>query len=163
MQTVQVITPFIAALLGLGINEGAYLAEIVRGGIVSVDSGQTLAAMSLGLSRRQSLRKIVLPQAMPTIIPMIGNETISMLKTSSLAMVIGYQELLQSSESIYFVNNRIMELLFVASIWYLGATSVASIGQYYLERRFGRSQTQRRSMVDRVFQFVIAKTRRASK
>jgi polar amino acid transport system permease protein len=159
VQTVQVITPFIAALLGLGINEGAYLTEIIRGGILSVDTGQTLAATSLGLSRRQTLAKIVLPQAMPAIIPTIGNEAIGMLKTSSLAAVIGYAELLESAESIYYVNERVMELLFVASIWYLAATSVTSVGQYYVERHFGRSQVRQRSLADRALQTVIAKIR----
>ena len=161
VQTVQVITPFLAAVLGLGINEGAYLAEIIRGGILSVDSGQTLAATSLGLSSRQTLGKIVLPQAMPAILPTIGNEAIGMLKTSSLAAVIGYAELLQSAETIYYVNYRVMELLFVASIWYLTATSVTSVGQYYLERHFGRSQVRRRSLADRVLQVFVTKIRRA--
>src|SRR5665213_362119 len=85
VQTVQLITPFLAALLGLGINEGAYLTEIIRGGILSVDSGQTLAAKAHGLSSRQTLAKIILPQAMPAILPTIGNEAIGMLKMSSSA------------------------------------------------------------------------------
>jgi polar amino acid transport system permease protein len=161
VQTVQLITPLLAALLGLGINEGAYLTEIIRGGILSVDSGQTLAAKAHGLSSRQTLAKIVLPQAMPAILPTIGNEAIGMLKMSSLAAVIGYTELLESAESIYYVNARVMELLFVAAFWYLVATSVTSVGQYYLERHFGRSQARRRSMADRVLQALVTKFRRA--
>jgi len=157
VQTVQLITPFLAALLGLGINEGAYLTEIIRGGILSVDSGQTLAAKAHGLSARQTLAKIVLPQAMPAILPTIGNEAIGMLKTTSLAAVIGYMELLASAESVYYVNARVMELLFVAAFWYLVATSFTSVGQYYLERHFGRSQVRRRSLADRALRALIGR------
>src|SRR5438270_6492066 len=89
-RTVNVISPFVAALLGLGVNEGAYLTEVVRAGILSVDEGQWAAASTLGLSRLQTLRLIVLPQAMRVIIPPIGNESIGMLKFSSLASVISY-------------------------------------------------------------------------
>ena len=92
--TTQLITQFAACLLGLGLNEAAYMAEIVRGGLLSVDEGQTEAAGALGMSRAQTLRRIVLPQAMRVIIPPTGNETISMLKTTSLVVVIGYFELL---------------------------------------------------------------------
>jgi polar amino acid transport system permease protein len=132
------ITPFVAAILGLGLNEGAYMAEIVRAGILSVDEGQTEAAQALGMTRMQTLRRIVLPQAMRVIIPPTGNETISMLKTSSLVSVIAYTELLYSVQLIYAVNYRQIPLLIVASLWYLLVTSVLSVGQYYLERRFGR-------------------------
>jgi polar amino acid transport system permease protein len=135
----QLITPFTAAILGLGLNEGAYMSEIVRAGILSVDEGQTQAAQSLGMTRLTTLRRIVLPQAMRVIIPPTGNETISMLKTSSLVSVIAYTELLYSVQLIYSVNYRQIPLLIVASIWYLAVTSILSIGQYYLERRYGRS------------------------
>jgi polar amino acid transport system permease protein len=136
------ITPFVAAILGLGLNEGAYMAEIVRAGILSVDEGQTEAAQALGMTRMQTLRRIVLPQAMRVIIPPTGNETISMLKTSSLVSVIAYQELLYSVQLIYAVNYRQIPLLIVASLWYLIVTSVLSVGQYYLERHFGRGATR---------------------
>jgi polar amino acid transport system permease protein len=132
------ITPFVAALLGLGLNEGAYMAEIVRAGILSVDEGQTHAAQSLGMTRTQTMRRIVLPQAMRVIIPPTGNETISMLKTTSLVSVIATAELLYSAQLIYSQNYRTIQLLIVASIWYLALTTVLTIGQYYLERRFGR-------------------------
>jgi polar amino acid transport system permease protein len=161
-ETTAVITPFLAALLGLGINEGAYLTEIIRGGILSVDSGQTLAAKAHGLSKRQTLRRIVLPQAMPAILPTIGNEAIGMLKFSALATVIGYTELLNSVQSIYFINAHVMELLFVAAFWYLVATSITSIGQYYLEHHFGRSQARRRSVADQLLRYLLAKVRPAS-
>ena len=134
----QIITPFVAALLGLGLNEGAYMAEIVRAGFLSVDEGQSEAASSLGLSRLQVLRLIVLPQAMRVIIPPTGNETISMLKTSSLAYVITVTELLYTVNLIYAATYQVIPLLIVASLWYLVVTTILSIGQYYIERHFGR-------------------------
>jgi polar amino acid transport system permease protein len=133
-----VITSFVAAILGLGLNEAAYMSEIVRAGILSVDEGQTQAAQSLGMTRMQTMRRIVLPQAMRVIIPPTGNETISMLKTSSLASVITVTELLLAVQQIYDVNYRTIPLLIVASIWYLVVTTVLSIGQYYIERHYGR-------------------------
>jgi polar amino acid transport system permease protein len=133
-----IVTPFVAAVLALGLNEGAYMAEIVRAGILSVDEGQNEAAQALGMSRMQTMRRIVLPQAMRVIIPPTGNETISMLKTTSLVSVIATQELLYSAQLIYAVNYLQIPLLIVASLWYLTVTSVLSIGQYYVERRFGR-------------------------
>ena len=138
-----IITPFVAALLALGLNEGAYMAEIVRAGILSVDEGQNEAAQALGMTRLQTMRRIVLPQAMRVIIPPTGNETISMLKTTSLVSVIATQELLYSSQLIYAVNYRQIPLLLTASIWYLAVTSVLSVGQYYVERHFGRGHSSR--------------------
>jgi polar amino acid transport system permease protein len=138
----NVITPFVAAVLALGLNEGAYMAEIVRAGIISVDEGQTEAAHSLGMTRLQTMRRIVLPQAMRVIIPPTGNETISMLKTTSLVSVIATPELLYSSQLIYAVNFKQIPLLLVASIWYLVVTSVLSFGQYYVERRFSRGSSR---------------------
>ena len=137
------ITPFLAAILALGLNEAAYMAEIVRAGIISVDEGQTDAASALGLTRLQTMRRVVLPQAMRVIIPPTGNETISMLKTSSLVSVIAYPELLYSAQLIYAVNYRQIPLLLTASIWYLAVTSVLSVGQYYVERHFGRGHSSR--------------------
>jgi polar amino acid transport system permease protein len=133
-----VITTYTAALLGLGLNEGAYMAEIVRAGIISVGEGQTDAAQSLGMSRLQIMRRIVLPQAMRVIIPPTGNETISMLKTSSRASVITLTELLLATENIYASNFKTIQLLTVASIWYAAMTSVLYVGQYYLERYYAR-------------------------
>jgi polar amino acid transport system permease protein len=136
--TVAVMTPFVAALLGLGLNEGAYMAEIVRAGIQSVDEGQTEAAHALGMTGARTMRRIVLPQAMRVIIPPTGNEFINMLKTSSLVSVVQYTELLRSTSNIGSDTTAIMEMLFVASIWYLALTSVFSVGQFYLERRYAR-------------------------
>jgi polar amino acid transport system permease protein len=137
-----VLTLFVAGLLGLGLNEGAYMAEIVRAGILSVDDGQNEAAGALRMTRLQTMRRIVLPQAMRVIIPPTGNETISMLKTSSLVSVIAVTELLYSAQLIYSVNFKTIELLLVASLWYLLLTTILSIGQYYLERHFGRGITR---------------------
>jgi len=120
------------------LNEGAYMAEIVRAGIISVEEGQTEAAQSLGMTRLQTMRRIVLPQAMRVIVPPTGNETISMLKTTSLVSVIATTDLLYSVQLIYSVNYRTIPLLLVASIWYVIVTTVLSIGQFYLERHFGR-------------------------
>jgi polar amino acid transport system permease protein len=138
----SLITPFVAGMLALGLNEGAYMAEIVRAGIISVEEGQTEAAQSLGMTRLLTMRRIVLPQAMRVIIPPTGNETISMLKTTSLVSVIAVTELLYSVQLIYAVNYRTIPLLIVASIWYLIVTSILSFGQYYVERYFGRGATR---------------------
>jgi len=138
----MLITAFRAAILGLGLNEGAYMAEIVRAGIISVDEGQTDAAQSLGMTRAQTMRRIVLPQAMRVIIPPTGNETISMLKTTSLASVIAVTELLLAVGNIYSANFKTIPLLIVASIWYAVCTSVLYVGQYYLERYYGRGSAR---------------------
>jgi polar amino acid transport system permease protein len=136
------ITPFTAAILGLGLNEGAYMSEIVRAGIISVPEGQSDAARSLGMTRLQTMGRIVLPQAMRVIIPPTGNETISMLKTSSLASTIAVGELLYVVTAIYSVNFKTIPLLIVASIWYIVCTSVLYVGQFYLERHFGRGASR---------------------
>ena len=139
------ITPFIAGMLALGLNEGAYMAEIVRAGIISVDEGQTEAAHALGMTRLLTIRRIVLPQAMRVIIPPTGNETISMLKTTSLVSVIAVTELLYSAQIIYARTYEIIQLLIVASIWYLIVTTVLSFGQYHVERYFGRGVSRNQS------------------
>jgi polar amino acid transport system permease protein len=136
------ITAFRAAVLALGLNEAAYMAEIVRAGMISVDEGQTHAAQSLGMTRLQTMQRIVLPQAMRVIIPPTGNETISMLKTTSLASTIAVAELLYSAQLIYARTYKVIPLLIVASIWYIVCTSVLYVGQYYLERYYGRGSTR---------------------
>jgi polar amino acid transport system permease protein len=136
----SVMTPFVAALLGLGVNEGAYIAEIVRGGILSVDQGQREAAAAIGMSQGKLMRRIVLPQALRVIVPPLGNEFIALLKYSSLAFTISYSELLHSANKIYTANFKIMELLFTASIWYLVLTTVFTVLQQIVERRLGRGQ-----------------------
>ncbi|WP_431680442.1 amino acid ABC transporter permease [Kitasatospora sp. KL5] len=136
--TNSLIPVFVAALLGLGLNEAAYMAEIVRGGLQSVSEGQTEAAHALGMSRFQTMKRIVLPQAMRVIIPPTGNETISMLKTSSLASVIALEELYQAGHNIFSRTFQTIPVLIAVSIWYLFLTSVLTIGQYYIERHYAR-------------------------
>ena len=140
----NLITPFTAAILGLGLNEAAYMAEIVRAGLLSVDDGQTEAAHALGLTRLQTIRRIVLPQAMRVIIPPTGNETISMLKTTSLVSVIAIPDLLFAVQAVYSRTFQQIPLLLVASIWYLLVTTVLTIGQYFLEQHFGRGTARQR-------------------
>jgi polar amino acid transport system permease protein len=141
--TNSLIAPFLAVGLGLGLNEAAYMAEIVRAGIISVEQGQTEAAQALGMTRLLVMRRIVLPQAMRVIIPPTGNETISMLKTSSLAFVVGsVNDLFTSASHISQVTFAVVELAIVASIWYLVMTTVLTIGQYYIERHFARGSTR---------------------
>lgn len=135
---VDVVSPFVAAVLGLGVNEGSYLTEVVRGGIASVDRGQKEAAHTLGMTQGQTMRRIILPQTLRLILPVLGNSAIGMLKFSSLAATIAMGEMLNAAQRIYFINGAVIELLFVCAIWYLAGTTVLSIGQYYLERHFGR-------------------------
>lgn len=143
-ETNEVITPFVAAVLGLGLNEAAYMAEISRAGIQSVSEGQTEAATALGMRRSLTLRRIVLPQAMRVIIPPTGNETIGMLKTTSLVSIVTLPELLYSAQMIYTRTYETIPLLIVASGWYLILTSILTVGQYYIERYFGRGTTKNR-------------------
>jgi polar amino acid transport system permease protein len=140
------IDAFTAAILALGLNEGAYMSEIVRAGIISVDEGQSDAARSLGMTRLQTMRRIVLPQAMRVIIPPTGNETISMLKTTSLVSVIAVGDLLYAAQAIYAVNFKTIPLLITASIWYLACTSLLYVGQYYLERHYGRGASREQAL-----------------
>lgn len=140
--TNTVITPLAAAILGLGLNEGAYMSEIVRAGLQSVDPGQTHAAEALGMRRGQIFRRIVLPQAMRVIIPPTGNETISMLKTTSLVSVIAIPDVLYAVQVIYSRNFEVIPLLITVSLWYLLVTTVLSIGQHFIERRFKRGDVR---------------------
>jgi len=132
------ITPFVAAVLGLSLNEAAYMAEIVRGGLLGVDRGQTEAAQALGMRRLHLLLRIVLPQAMRIIVPPVANQTLSMLKNTSLVSVLGAADLLHSAQIIYSRTYQTVPLLIVAALWYLAMTSVLSVGQYYVERYYRR-------------------------
>lgn len=137
-RTVDLITPIVATLLGLGLNQGAYTSEVVRAGLLSVDRGQYEAAQAIGMGYWTSLRRIVLPQAMRVVIPPLGNEFIGLVKMTSLASIIGFSDLLRSVQDIYYLNARVIELLMVAAAWYLVVVTLLSIGQSVLERRFGR-------------------------
>ncbi len=138
LDLVAFFTPFHTAMVGLGLNEAAYMSEIGRSGLISVDEGQIEAATSLGMTRSQTLRLVILPQAMRVIIPPTGNEVISMLKTTSLAIAVSVTELLTAVTNIYSANYEIMPLLLVASLWYLIVTTILSIGQYYVERHYAK-------------------------
>lgn len=130
------ITPTIAGFLALGLHEAANMTEIIRAGLKSVDNGQREAAQSLGLKPLQTMWTIILPQAVRLVIPPTGNQAIGMLKASAIVSVIGMRDLLTQAQQIYAANYLIIEMLFVASIWYLGITTVATIGQHFLEKRF---------------------------
>ncbi|GAB2828001.1 amino acid ABC transporter permease [Streptomyces chlorus] len=132
------MTPLLTALLGLGLNEAAYMAEICRAGLLSVDEGQTEASHALGMSHAKTLRRIVVPQAMRVIVPPTGNEVINMLKTTSLVSVVQFSELLRVAQDIGQTSGSPAEMLFLAAAWYLLLTSVFSVGQYYLERYYAR-------------------------
>jgi polar amino acid transport system permease protein len=140
----QIFTGFFAGLLGLALSEGAYMAEIVRAGIQSVDPGQAEAASALGLARGKTMRRIVLPQAMRVIIPPTGNELISMLKTTSLVIAVPLAtDLYNVQNNISGVLFRPVPLLLVAATWYLAITSVLMVGQHFLEKRFARGSSRK--------------------
>lgn len=138
----QVMTPVLTALLGLGLNEAAYMSEIVRAGIQSVDEGQTEASHALGMTQGQTLRRVILPQAMRVIIPPTGNEFINMLKTSSLAYSVQLPELIKKAQDVSSTSLAVVEMYFVACIWYLFLTTIFSIVQYYIERRYARGSSR---------------------
>jgi polar amino acid transport system permease protein len=140
--TRNLVPNVVAALLGLGLNEAAYMSEIIRAGILSVDEGQSEAAAALGLSRMQTMRRIVLPQAMRVVVPPTGNETISMLKTTSLVSAVPYAELFFQTESIGNRTFQVFPMLVTASLWYLAMTSVLMVGQYYIERYYARGSVR---------------------
>lgn len=132
------ITPLVAALLGLGLNEAANVSEIIRGGLLSVDRGQSEAAKALGMSRTRTMFRIVLPQAMRFIVPPIGNQVIMMLKMTSLVSLISMSDLLYTTQIISARTFNTIPLLMVAAAWYIFLTVILSIGQHYLENYFSR-------------------------
>lgn len=138
-ETNALVTPFVAALLGLALHEAAYMAEVVRGGILAVPEGQTEAALSIGMTPGAALWRIVLPQALRVIVPPVGNQFIMLLKASAMVSVIGGGDLLTASQNIYSLNYEVIALLIVASIWYMAIVTVSSAAQYAIERRLARS------------------------
>nr|WSW66835.1 amino acid ABC transporter permease [Streptomyces sp. NBC_00995] len=136
------MTPLLTALLGLGLNEAAYMAEICRAGLLSVDEGQTEASHALGMSHSKTLRRVVIPQAMRVIVPPTGNEVINMLKTTSLVAAVQFYELFKYAQDIGQASGAPVEMYFLAAAWYLVMTSVLSIGQYYLERYYARGSSR---------------------
>ena len=139
-KTNSVITPLTAAIAGLALNEAAYMAEIIRGGLLSVDRGQIETAEAFGMSRLLALRRIVIPQAMRAIVPPTGNQLISMIKATSLVSVIAMGDLLYSVQSVYNRTFEVVPLLLVAVLWYLLITSILSVGQSALERYYARGE-----------------------
>jgi polar amino acid transport system permease protein len=138
--TMDLIGPLTAAVLGLSLHQAAYAAEIVRGGLLSVDRGQREAAVALGLPPARRLFRIILPQAMRTIVPNAGNEIIGLVKGTSVVYIMALPELFYQVQVIYNRNGRVMALLLVAAIWYLILTSVLSLAQHYVERHYGRGR-----------------------
>lgn len=141
-ETSTLITPFLAAILGLGLHQAAYSAEIIRGGILSVDQGQLEAAAALGIPARDRQLRIVLPQAMRAALPASFNEIISLVKGTAIVYVLAYQELFLTVQVIYARTQEVLPMLLVATIWYIVITSLLSIAQYYVERRFARGATR---------------------
>ncbi|MFJ4878330.1 amino acid ABC transporter permease [Streptomyces sp. NPDC088745] len=143
LDMVNLIGPTAAAVIGLTLHEAAYAAEIIRGGLLSVEHGQTEASQALGLSRFRTFRKIVLPQAMRSIIPAAGNMLIGTLKGTSMVSVLAVEDLLYATQLIYNRNYQIIPLLMVATVWYVVVTSVLSAVQYYVERHYARGSVRR--------------------
>jgi polar amino acid transport system permease protein len=139
LSTNAVVTPWVAAIIGIGLHEGAYLAEVFRSGIASVDDGQREAAQALGLSPRRTFRRVIFPQAMWVIVPNAGSRLIGTLKITSLASVLAIQELLYTTETIYSRTFQTIPLLLVATVWYMVCVAFLRVVQYRLERHYARS------------------------
>ncbi|MFF1461185.1 amino acid ABC transporter permease [Streptomyces sp. NPDC058330] len=144
VDTVHLLGPIAVAVIGLTLHEAAYAAEVVRGGILSVERGQLEAAQSLGLGPWRRLRRIVLPQAMRAIVPPVGNMLIGTLKGTSIVSIIAVQDLLYSVQLVYHRTYQVIPLLLVATLWYVAVTSLLSVGQYYVERRYARGTADAR-------------------
>ncbi|MFD8702960.1 amino acid ABC transporter permease [Kitasatospora sp. NPDC059648] len=142
VKTVNLIGPTLTAVIGLTLLETAYAAEVIRGGILSVDRGQLEAAAALGLGRWRVLRRIVVPQAMRAIVPTAGNMLIGALKGTSIVSVLAVSDLLYSVQLVYLQSYQVVPMLMVATLWYLVVTTVLSVGQYYVERHFARGATR---------------------
>ncbi|GGY08631.1 amino acid ABC transporter permease [Streptomyces djakartensis] len=142
VKTVNLLGPTLTAVIGLTLHETAYAAEVVRGGILSVDSGQTEAAQALGLSRRRTLRRIVVPQAMRSIVPTAGNMLIGTMKGTSIVSVLAVHDLLYSVQLIYNQTYQVIPLLMVATLWYIAVTTVLGAGQFYVERHYARGDSR---------------------
>ncbi|MFE9422857.1 amino acid ABC transporter permease [Kitasatospora sp. NPDC006697] len=138
VRTVDLFGPLLTSVIGLTLLEAAFAAEVVRGGLLSVDQGQLEAAESLGLGRWRVLRRIVLPQAMRSIVPTAGNMLVGLLRSTSIVSVLAVQDLLYSVQLVYNQTYQVIPMLLVATLWYLALTTLLSVGQYYLERHFAR-------------------------
>ncbi|MFI9817878.1 amino acid ABC transporter permease [Saccharothrix variisporea] len=141
-ETKDLISPMGAAVLGLGLHQAAYAAEIVRSGIISVDHGQLEAAAALGIPKARQFRRIVLPQAMRSILPNAANEVISLFKGTSIVSVVAIGELFYQVQVVYGRNARVVALLMVATVWYIVLTTLLSIVQHYVEKRYAKGATR---------------------
>lgn len=130
------LSPLVACLIAIGLNQAAYMGEIIRGGLLSVQPGQVEAAIALGMTRAKAFRRVIAPQAAKSIIPPLGNDMINLLKATSLVSVVGVGDLMTRAQGIYASNYQVIPLLIVASIWYLVLTIVFTFVQGLLERRF---------------------------
>lgn len=155
VKTNDFMTPFVAAVIALSLHEAGYMAEIVRAGINSVPSGQTEAAGSLGMHHRLILRRITLPQAMRFIVPPTGNETINLLKTTSLVTIIAVNDLLYAAQSIYARTFETIPLLIVVAFWYLFVVTILSICQHFVEQHYGKSDQQQGRPANRVLRRLL--------
>lgn len=149
--TNDLITPLTAAIAGLALNEAAYMAEIIRGGLLSVDSGQVETSQAFGMSRSRALRRIIIPQAMRAIVPPTGNQLISMIKATSLVSVIAMGDLLYSVQAVYNRTFEVIPMLMVAVIWYLFITSLLNVCQSAIERYYSRGVRRPASETRRAF------------
>lgn len=138
IETNDLIVPFTAAVIGLALAEGAYMSEVIRAGVLSVDRGQLEAAASLGMTPSRATRRIVLPQALRVIIPPAGNQFVTLIKSTSLVSVIAGGDLLTQTTNIASTNYRVIEMLVVAAFWYLILVAIASIGQYFIEKYYSK-------------------------
>ena len=141
-ETSSLVSAFGAALLGLALHEAAYAAEIVRAGILSVDSRQLEAAAALGIPRLRQFRRILLPQAMRAILPNAANELVNLLKSTSVVYVLAIGELFYQVQVIYGRNGRVVPLLLVATVWYVILTAALSVLQHYVERHYSRGHVR---------------------
>ena len=142
--TNDLLPPLVACLVAIGLNQAAYMGEIIRGGLLSVQPGQIEAAIALGMTRAKAFRRVIAPQAARSIIPPLGNDTINLLKATSLVSIVGVGDLMTRAQGIYANNYQVIPLLIVASLWYLGLTAIISIVQGALERRLSLAHTAER-------------------
>lgn len=160
ISTNDIMTPYVAAVLALGLHEAGYMAEIIRNGIQSVGKGQTEAALCLGMKPSRLMFRIIIPQAMRVIIPPTGNETINLLKTTSLVSTIAVADLLYSAQAIYSRSFETIPLLIVVTVWYLVIVTLMSIGQYYLERHFSRDEKAQSAQLPKMTASFLFRFRR---
>lgn len=160
VSTNDIMTPYVAAVLALGLHEAGYMAEIIRNGVQSVGKGQTEAALCLGMKPSRLMFRIIIPQAMRVIIPPTGNETINLLKTTSLVSTIAVADLLYSAQAIYSRTFETIPLLIVVTIWYLVVVTLMSVGQYYLERHYSRDENVGKANLSRMTASFLFRFRR---